>query len=259
MHVAGLAATAGLLLLRLAVAYRADSSISLESSFWLESDVLLKEQAARSGKACSEKTTKESCRSGNACFYRPSLPKKDRCAERLPVNCKGQTGDDCKGPSKGICEWRWNDNWETSCVGRGSRPDGAKTWSEEFQEAWGHATQSRCWLYFWKSADQCYQARFVIGPTFAVLLLCTCCCLCCCCCGSSSGGRRTSDRSSKLFRRPMPAPARFPEPPAPSRQQITIPDHIQPGQPFNFKHPKTGQIMQAVAPPDGSRIVEVQV
>lgn len=256
MHAAGLAATAGLLL-RLAVAYRADSSISLESSFWLENDVLSKEQADRSGKACSEKTTKEACRSGNACFYRPRLPKGLQCAERLPTNCKGQTGDDCKGPSKDICEWRWNDDWETSCVPRVSEP--AKTWSEEFQGAWGHATQSRCWLHFLRSTDECYQARLVIGPTFIVLFLCTCCCLCCCCCRPSGGGRRASDRSSKLFKRPMPAPARFPEPPAPSRQQITIPDDIQPGQPFNFKHPKTGQLMQAVAPPDGSRIVEVQV
>lgn len=40
---------------------------------------------------------------------------------------------------------------------------------------------------------------------------------------------------------------------------VSIPEGAGPGQPFQFVHPVTGQTLQATAPVDGSRVVQVQV
>lgn len=54
------------------------------------------------------------------------------------------------------------------------------------------------------------------------------------------------------------APAMQP-PPVANTVTVQIPPECAPGQPFQFRHPSTGQVMQATAPADGRTRVEVAV
>lgn len=49
------------------------------------------------------------------------------------------------------------------------------------------------------------------------------------------------------------------QPPRPPPLTVSIPEACQPGQPFQFVHPQTGQTVEAIAPADGRRLVEVQL
>jgi len=55
----------------------------------------------------------------------------------------------------------------------------------------------------------------------------------------------------------MGQPAMQTPPPAAATITVDIPASCAPGQPFQFVHPATGQVMQALAPMNGDRRVEV--
>eukprot|EP00419_Tripos_fusus_P006227 CAMPEP_0172676950 /NCGR_PEP_ID=MMETSP1074-20121228/14339_1 /TAXON_ID=2916 /ORGANISM="Ceratium fusus, Strain PA161109" /LENGTH=152 /DNA_ID=CAMNT_0013494711 /DNA_START=621 /DNA_END=1079 /DNA_ORIENTATION=- len=106
--------------------------------------------------------------------------------------------------------------------------------------------------------DECHKALpiYVATASLALLVILFCVC-CCCCCHRDSRGRTSSRRlRSPLAGRMMRGPD-FPDPPS-YKVTVSIPDGCSPGQPFQFRHPNTEQLMEAKAPLDGSRLVQVQ-
>mmetsp|Transcript_69398 Transcript_69398/g.206739 ORF Transcript_69398/g.206739 Transcript_69398/m.206739 type:complete len:356 (-) Transcript_69398:51-1118(-) len=117
------------------------------------------------------------------------------------------------------------------------------------------AMDLKCAQYGFQFDGNCHQVSTVFVAV-TVLVLATFCCLWCSCC------RRKDDQSSdapagrRLLNRNLRGPE-FPPPPGTRLTAITIPEDCAPGRPFRFKHPHTGQLMQATAPADGNRILKV--
>lgn len=262
-------------------AVRADSLILSSDSESLESEVARGSEFAnrtldfRTSGSCGQ-SEEGFCKQAN-CFWRPTT--KPKCAERRPENCIGVRGEDCKKATD-ICQWKYQEGqWATSCKplpghdpdrgrdhgGGNDRGDdrGRKSdagFVEHVKEAFSQACHFHCWFSFWKDR-QCHKAKPIIIFALALVLPILACCVfggICCCCGSRKAQARANRSDGSLIGRSMPVPS-FPEAPGATRIVVDVPVEVQPGQPFNFKHPHTGQVMQTTAPPDGARRIQIQL